>query len=180
MTDVVTTGSQRRDPPPRAGEMETLLGFLQYQRDTLLGKIDGLTVAQFRAAPLPSSLSLAAILKHLALVEESWLVEDFLGQPLGEPWASVDWDADRDWEMHSAADDDPQWLVSRYREAWGVVGRIVAGASPSDESARTARIDGVAHRVSLRWILLHLIEETARHNGHADLIREALDGSTGE
>ncbi len=172
--------SERRDPPAAGTELATIMGFLQYERDTLLRKVDGLSVEQLRSAPTVSTLTLAGLLKHLALVEESWLIEDFLGQPLPEPWASVDWEIDPDWEHTSALVDDPEWLVARYRQAWETVDRSMA-ATPLDHLAvRSTRINGSAEAVSLRWILLHLIEETARHNGHADLIREALDGVTGE
>lgn len=170
----------RVDPVLAGSELDTIMGFLQYQRTTLLRKVEGLTLDQWRAAPTVSRLTLAGLVKHLAFVEESWIVEDFLALPLSQPWASVDWEADRDWEFHSAVDDDPGWLVRRYQQAWQTVDDAVAEASPDDLSARELSMGGVPARVSLRWILLHLVEETARHVGHADLIREAVDGSTGE
>ncbi len=171
---------ERIDPDLNASEMDTLMGFLRYQRATVLRKVEGLTVTQWRARPTVSALSLAGIVKHLAFVEESWILEDFLAQPLPEPWACVDWEADRDWELHSALRDDPRWLVQRYQQTWRTVEEVIEAASPGDLSAHELTVGGIRRRVSLRWILLHLIEETARHNGHADIIREAIDGSTGE
>jgi uncharacterized damage-inducible protein DinB len=172
---------EREDPPAAGTEIETLTGFLQYLRDTVVMKASGLTADQVRATPTVSELSLAGLLKHLALVEESWIIETFRGEPPHEPWASVDWAADRDWDFHSAKADDPAWLVDRYRQAWSAVDAVVRGSRLDDLSVvEPTGADGVRERVSLRWILVHLIEETARHAGHADLIREALDGSTGE
>jgi uncharacterized damage-inducible protein DinB len=117
------------------------------------------------------------LLKHLALVEDSWIQERFLGLPEVEPWASAPWDQDRDWDFHSAADDDPEQLRDLYRAACERTRTAVAAAS-LDDLSRAPRRDG--HHPSLRWILLHLLEETSRHNGHADLLREAIDGEVGE
>lgn len=173
-------GAERRDPPAAAGEKETLVAFLQFHRDTLLAKVSGLSAEQVRTRATVSSLTLAGLLKHLALVEESWLTKDFLGIDAPEPWGSVDFTIDPEWEFRTALEDDPAWLVARYREAWGRVDAIVADAELDALSAAEVRIDDHRERVSLRWILVHLIEETARHNGHADLLREAIDGATGE
>ncbi|MGF1646879.1 MAG: DinB family protein [Kineosporiaceae bacterium] len=171
---------ERIDPPAAAGEKDTLLAFLQFHRDTLLGKVDGLSAERLRTRSTVSSLTLAGLLKHLALVEESWLVERFLGLDIPQPWAEVDFDTDPEWEFRTALGDDPEWLIARYRRAWERVDGIVADADLAALSAEEVRIDDRRERVSLRWILVHLIEETARHNGHADLLREAIDGATGE
>ena len=171
---------ERVDPVLAGSELDTILGFLQYQRVTLLRKVEGLTPQQWRARSTVSELTLAGLVKHLTFVEESWIVEDFLAETLPEPWTSVDWAADPDWELHSALRDDPARLVQRYQQAWHTVAQVVATASADDLSARELTMNGVPVRVSLRWILLHLVEETARHVGHADIIREAIDGSTGE
>jgi uncharacterized damage-inducible protein DinB len=181
MADLVPTAPERLDPRPEWGERDTLLGYLRWQRLTLLHKCQGLTAGQLRTAAVPtSSLTLAGLLKHLALVEESWLVERFRGRPLPEPWAAVDWDADPDWEFRTALHDDPEWLVARYREAWDRVDGIVASSDLDARSVAEVRVDDRREPVSLRWILVHLVEETARHNGHADLLREAIDGTVGE
>ena len=116
----------------------------------------------------------------MALVEDSWFTERFAGQPMPAPFDDVDWDADRDWEFHTAVDDTPAWLLQRYAEACERSRAVVAAADVA-RPARRRRAEPVAARsFTLRWILCHMIEETARHNGHADLLREAIDGATGE
>ncbi|MGF1654971.1 MAG: DinB family protein [Actinomycetales bacterium] len=181
MTSVLPAAPERLDPRPEWDERDLLLGFLRWQRLTLLRKCQGLTAEQLRTAAVPtSSLTLAGLIKHLAFVEESWLVEDFRGDPMPQPWAGVDWDADPDWEFRTALDDSPTWLIDRYHEAWERVDAIVAETDLRALSAAEVRIDDRRERVLLRWILYHLVEETARHNGHADLLREAIDGSVGE
>jgi len=112
------------------------------------------------------------------LVEEDWMEVRFSGLPEREPWASVDWDADPNWEFRTATDFGPEQLHSRYREACRRSRHIVAQAEGLDQLSIKALRDG--RHFSLRWVLLHLIEETARHAGHADFLREAIDGTVGE
>ena len=154
-----------------------LCAFLDYHRATLAWKASGLTQAQM-ATPLPSSsLTIAGLVKHMALVEDSWFTERFAG--LGEGiWAGIDWDADRDWEMHSAVHDTPDDLLALYASACDRSRAIIAAAPTLDQTSVLP--DRSGQHYTLRWILLHLIEETARHNGHVDLLREPLDGLTGE
>ena len=163
-----------------ADERTMLSGFLDYHRATLLWKVSGLTAEQLATAAVPSSnLTLGGLVKHLALVEDSWFTEDFAGLPMPAPFTDVDWDTDRDWEFHTAADDTPQWLVQRYEESCARSRAVVAAAPSLDaRSMAISKSEGVPY--TLRWILLHMIEETARHNGQVDLLREALDGTTGE
>ena len=168
-----------RTDPPQAGDETTLLtAYLGYQRETLLLKTEGLTREQLARAHPPSSLTLAGLLHHLALVEESWAVERFAGQPVPEPWAAVDWDATPDWEFDTAVDLESEVLRERYREAGRRTDAVVAATGDLDALSAQPLRDG--DRFSLRWMLLHLVEETARHAGHADLLREAVDGVTGE
>jgi len=169
----------RTDPALDLGEAEMLSAFLDYHRATLLMKVAGLTQEQLAHTTASSDLTLAALLKHMALVEDSWFTERFAGQPMPPPFDDVDWDADRDWEMHSAVDDTPEWLVQRYEEACERSRAVVAAAGSLDERAR-AGTSRSGEAFTLRWILCHLLEETARHNGHADLLRETIDGRTGE
>jgi hypothetical protein len=111
-------------------------------------------------------------------VEESWFEEDFLGLPPREDWAGVDWAADPDYEFRVALDKEPEWLLERYRTACERARRVAAEAPSLDTvSVKQLRNGGT---FTLRWMMLHLIEETARHAGHADLLREAIDGVTGE
>ena len=102
----------------------------------------------------------------------------YSGQPDREPWAAVDWDADPDWEFRAAASLEPEQLRSRYREACERSRHVAATAADLDRLSVRPLRDG--RRFTLRWVLLHLIEETARHAGHADLLREAIDGTVGE
>ncbi|TFB98946.1 DinB family protein [Cryobacterium sp. HLT2-28] len=170
-------GMDRIDPTPAADEATTLAQFLDYQRATLLGKAEGLDAAGLSRRLPPSTLTLGGLLKHLALVEEHWIQVRFLGRPEQEPWVSVSWEDDPDWEFRTAAQDDSEALRELYRTACDHSRAAVAGV---DLGALSAGVNRAGEHWSLRWILVHLIEETARHNGHADLLREAVDGTVGE
>jgi Protein of unknown function (DUF664) len=168
----------RIDPDPAGPELVMLSQYLDYQRETILSKTDGLTRQQLAQQHPPSQLTLAGLLYHLALVEEDWMEVRFAGLPDREPWASVDWEADPDWEFRTAAQLEPEQLQSRYRQACERSRHVVSGAAGLDQLSARALRDG--RHFALRWVLLHLIEETARHAGHADFLREALDGTVGE
>jgi uncharacterized damage-inducible protein DinB len=170
----------RTDPHPALAEREMLEAFLDYHRETLKMKVAGLTRAQLAQTAAASSLTLAGLVKHMALVEDSWFTERFAGRPMPPPFDTVDWDADPDWELRTAVVDDPAWLVQRYDEACARSRAVVADATSLDQDAVAGRrrIDDAPF--TLRWILCHMIEETARHNGHADVLRESIDGVTGE
>jgi len=179
MTDLDEQG--RPEPPVAADETDTLLGFLEFHRATLAWKCAGLGAAGLRATVGPSSMTLGGLLKHLAYVEDEWFVRALHGRDRQPPWDTVDWSADPDWDWHSAAYDTPEQLVALWQDAVARSRTLVAEALADGGLERLARRtwpDGRAP--SLRWILVHLIEEYARHNGHADLIREAVDGETGE
>jgi len=170
----VTT--DRTYPPSVADEVTTLLSFLDYLRDTLRRQTEGLDAAQLASRLGASALTLGGLLKHLAFVESYWFGHVLAGAEQTEPWASVDWRADRDWDHHSAADDSPAELRAL----------LDAEVAASDAATRAALADGGldtlavrerhGKRPSLRWILVHMVEEYARHCGHADLIRESVDG----
>jgi Protein of unknown function (DUF664) len=168
----------RVDPPTQGDERTLLLAYLEYHRQTLRLKAGGLDAAQLDTALPPSEMTLGGMVKHLGLVENSWLRDRFLGEGLSEPWRSVDWDADWDWDWHSAKDDSPEQIWALYDEMVPDADWVLAAADLDDLSAHPSRRTG--EPFSLRWILLHLIEEYARHNGHADLIRESIDGQVGE
>jgi uncharacterized damage-inducible protein DinB len=170
----------RTDPPDSGPETEQLAAFLDFQRETVLLKCEGLTAEQLRRAAVPTSgLTLGGLLNHLALVEDTWFGERFLGEEPVPPWDAVDWDDDPDWEFRTAADLSPEELRERYRAACERSRAVVRAAGDLDrESVAVSRRTG--EHFDLRWILLHMIEETARHAGHADLLREALDGTVGE
>ena len=168
----------RVDPPTRGDERTLLLAYLDYHRETLRMKAAGLDTAQLDTALPPSEMTLGGMVKHLALVENSWLRDVFLGEGLSEPWRSVDWDADWDWDWHSAKGDSPEQIWALYDEMIADADAVIAGAALDDHATKPSSRTG--EPMSLRWIVLHLIEEYARHNGHADLIRESIDGATGE
>jgi uncharacterized damage-inducible protein DinB len=168
----------RTDPQNTGPELDQLNAFLDLQRATLLLKCEGLTREQFARTHPPSTLTLGGLLNHLALVEDSWFHVRFAGQPEDQRWAGIDWDADPDYEFRTAADDEPDELRRRYTDACARSREVVANAASLDQLSVEARGNG-AH-FDLRWVMLHLIEETARHVGHADLIRESIDGVTGE
>jgi uncharacterized damage-inducible protein DinB len=177
-----TSTDTRVDPPLQGTEVETLRGFLDYHRDTLRRKTEGLTNDQLSATHPPSTMTLGGLLKHLALVEDWWFSVALLDNEAVEPWKSVDWDADGDWEWHSAFEDSPEELRRLFDDAVAAsdrnLERMLAEGGLDTLAARPQRSTG--ERVSLRWILTHMVEEYARHNGHADLIRESIDGVTGE
>ena len=169
----------RCDPPNSGPELVQLTAFLDYQRETVLLKTDGLTREQLGQTLSPSALTLAGLLNHLALVEDSWFPVRFAGLPEQQPWAGIDWDADPDFEFRTATDLDPAELRSRYVDACARSREVVARAADPDQlSVGSSSLTG--RRWDLRWVLLHMIEETARHAGHADLLREAIDGRVGE
>ena len=168
----------RTEPGPDGSELTLLTEYLDYQRGTVLAKTEGLTPAQLTAVHPPSELTHGGLLYHLALVEETWMEVRFGGLPERDPWGTVDWDADPDWEFRTARALDVDHLRARYRQACDRSRQVVAAASGPDQLSARPRRDG--RHFSLRWVLLHLIEETARHAGHADLLREAIDGSVGE
>jgi uncharacterized damage-inducible protein DinB len=168
----------RIDPPETGPEPDQLTAFLELQRATMLLKCEGLTREQFAQPHPPSTLTLGGLLNHLALVEDSWFRVRFSGEPEHERWADIDWDADPEYEFRTAADVEPDELRRRYEEACAQSRAVVAGAQSLDQLSVQPRGNG--NHFDLRWVLLHLIEETARHAGHADLLREAIDGVTGE
>jgi len=168
----------RIDPEPAGTERDLLTQYLDYQRETLLLKVVDLTPEQLREPHPPSELTLAGLLYHLALVEESWLEVRFAGLAERAPWIGVDWEADPNWEFRTATELAPDEVVQRYREACERSRRVVAGATDLGQLSVQPLRDG--RQFSLRWVLLHLVEETARHAGHADLLREAIDGTVGE
>jgi uncharacterized damage-inducible protein DinB len=170
----------RPEPPLGGDETATLLGFLEYQRATLAWKCAGLDAAGLGATVAASSMTLGGLLKHLAYVEEDWFSRWLHGQDRQPPWDTVDWKADPDWDWHPAAGDSPEQLHTLWQDAVACSRSLVTEALADGGLERLARRtwpDGRAP--SLRWILVHMIEEYARHNGHADLIRELEDGAVG-
>jgi uncharacterized damage-inducible protein DinB len=172
---------ERPDPPSDADEADTLLGFLDFQRATLAWKCSGLDSAGLAATVGPSSMTLGGLLKHMAYVEDLWLSRWVRDRERSAPWNTVDWEADQDWDWHSAADDSPEQLNTLWQESIARSRAAVADALAEGDLGQPAkRRDAEGRSPNLRWIICHMIEEYARHNGHADLLRESVDGSTGE
>jgi Protein of unknown function (DUF664) len=169
---------ERVDPPTQGGELTQLRGFLGYHRATLLRKVDGLAAAQLAATLPPSDMTLGGLLKHVAFNEDWWFTCVVAGREYPEPWASVDWDVDADWDWHSAAADTPEQLRELFARCVARTDAVIEAATGPD--ALSVRSSRSGEPFSLRWVLLHMIEEYARHNGHADLIRQSIDGAVGE
>ncbi|MEU3568675.1 DinB family protein [Kitasatospora sp. NPDC036755] len=170
----MTDTDLRVDPPMTADEATTLSTFLDYHRDTLALKCQGLTDDQLRLRSVPpSNLSLLGLVRHMAEVERHWFPSTLLGRDLaGHYWTEEHEDADfDDVDTADVAADLATW------RAEVEAARLATAGLPLDTVAKKPRR---GEPVTLRWILTHMIEEYARHNGHADLLRESIDGSTGE
>ena len=179
MTDLDEQG--RPEPPWEADEAGTLLGFLEFQRATLEWKTKDLDAAGLAATAASSSMTLGGLLKHLAFVEDWWFSVWLRGREGSAPWNTVDWDAHPEWEWRTAADDSPGQLRALWQQNVARSRTAVAEALAEGDLGQLARRPGTyERRPSMRWILCHMIEEYSRHNGHADLIRESVDGLTGE
>jgi uncharacterized damage-inducible protein DinB len=181
VTDAVLDERGRPEPPVDGDETATLLGFLDFQRATLAWKVSGVDAAGMRARIAVSTMTLGGLLKHLALVEDSWFSRSLHGNERAQPWNAVDWSADPDWEWRTAADDTPEQLIGLWQDAVERSRELTTDALADGGMGRAARRQWPDGRApSLRWIVVHMIEEYARHNGHADLLRESIDGATGE
>jgi uncharacterized damage-inducible protein DinB len=174
MTIGVDTNQRPFPPQTDIGELPTLLGYLRHHRWITEWKCSGLTEAQLRARPIPSTgLSLLGLVRHLAEVERSWIRHGVEREPDFHLIWCTEERPDAEFDDVDTAD------VAEAFERWH------EEAAHADEAFNRLPLDHVfvnrhGERFSMRWLLNHLIEENARHNGHADLIREAIDGETGE
>jgi Protein of unknown function (DUF664) len=179
MTELDEQG--RPQPPVAADEAGTLLGFLEYERATLAWKCSGLDTAGLKTTLGPSPMTLGGMLKHLARVEDYWFSYALHARDTAAPWNAVDWKADPDWDWQSAIEEPPDQLFAIWRDATERSRALVTQALiGGDLGQRARRIWPDGKPPSLRWILVTVIDEYARHNGHADLIRESVDGMTGQ
>ncbi|WP_066363620.1 DinB family protein [Herbidospora mongoliensis] len=165
----------RIDPPLAGDERATLIGFLDYQRDTLAWKCEGLTGEQLRLRGVePSSLSLLGLVRHMADVERAWFRIRLNGEDL-PPIFFTDEHPDDDFD---ALDSAPvEEVFATWRTEIETARKISA---ETDLGALMKKPNRAGELMSHRWILAHMLEEYARHNGHADLLRERIDGATGE
>jgi hypothetical protein len=168
--------------PPLAGtEAEHLVGALDRLRTTFRWKADDLDAAGLNTRIATSTLTIGGLLKHLARAEDQIFTVKLSGAPMSPPWDSVDWDAGDDWDFNSAADDAPEelydiWDATIERSRERLSGALADGGL--DQPVHLAWSGG--RHLSLRRLVCDLIEEYGRHTGHADLIREAIDGRVGE
>ncbi|HMG31597.1 MAG TPA: DUF664 domain-containing protein [Jiangellaceae bacterium] len=180
-TNDTTTNDPPWDPPLAGTEVEHLVGALDRLRTTFRWKAGGLDAAGLQARTAASSLTLGGLLKHLAAQEDYAFSTKLSGEPLGAPWDATGWDGDNDWEFTSAADDTPEQLYA----LWD--GAVERSRARLDAALADGGLDQLVHlsapdgrHASLRRLLCDLVEEYGRHTGHADLLREAVDGLVGE
>lgn len=178
--DAMTNDDYWWEPPLAGTEVEQLVGALERLRATFRWKTDGLDAAGLRTRVGASTLTLGGLLKHLSRAEEQMFTRKLSGEPLGPPWDAIDWNTS-EWDFTSAADDSPEELyalwdstIERSRER---LAAALAKGGP-EQSVFVGTSDG--RHANLRRLLCDLIEEYGRHTGHADLIREAVDGRVGE
>jgi uncharacterized damage-inducible protein DinB len=162
----------RIDPPKIADEKTTLLAYLDYHRATLLQKVTGLSDAQAKASPVPSGTSLFGLVAHLTMVERWWFSAVVGDIDMTFPWNDADPDADWAGPPGATLAD----VVALYEDECER-SRVVTAGVDLDALTGTRH---ASHERTVRDVVVHMIEETARHNGHADLLRELADGSVGE
>jgi hypothetical protein len=154
-----------RKPPKLVGnERETLHALLQYQRASLVRKVDGADEGAARRSLVDSGTTLLWLVKHMARAESLWVLHRFAGLDVTIADDTV------------TPEDTVTGAVDTYRATWARVDAVVQAAPSLDEPCHDTSDDGPAN---LRWVLMHLLEETARHAGHADILRELIDGQTG-
>ncbi|MFK8022382.1 MAG: DinB family protein [Ilumatobacter sp.] len=164
------------EPGLLTDERTTLLEFLDYFRSVLLRKGDGLDATQLATPLAPTTLTVGRLIRHMAFVEDYWFSEVITATPL-EPWVSAPWDQDPDWEITTADGMEFATLRCDY-EAACERSRSVMQQIP-DLDHRASGGDPERPR-TVRWVIVHMIEEYARHCGHADLIAESIDGRVGD
>lgn len=171
-----TVANMASEQPVGRSERETLCEFLDYQRQGLIGRLDGLTDQQVRMTPTVSSLSLLSLVKHSAVWERRWFQVIVAGRRVAGEWPEVPdepSEAVEDPTFELAAGDTVASVVAEYRDEIAAANEILAEAD-LDGPCASDKIDE-----NVRWVAIHMIEETARHAGHADIIRETIDGTRG-
>ncbi|MBE1495049.1 putative damage-inducible protein DinB [Amycolatopsis lexingtonensis] len=167
-----TSSKTHRRWPARlaADELRLQLDFLQFLRATAVNKLAGLTTDQAAATPLPTSprMSALGVVKHLTAVERWWLCIEAGGADLPSLWAGT---PDPSWDL--AESDTPESVVAAYRAEWGRAEKALRRLGPDDRTRRRGEF-------TVRWVVAHVVQETARHVGHLDVLRELADGEVGE
>jgi len=168
--------TDRARPAQNAGEREMLTGWLEHHRGILIWKCEDLTAEQLRRRAVPpSTLSLLGLVRHMAEVERGWFQQVFLGKDVPDLYVTS---ADGDADFNGVDQADPAEAVKAFERECAASRQVVAQAPSLDVLSKQAS-ERTGQPWSLRWIVTHMIEEYARHNGHADLLRERVDGKTG-
>jgi Protein of unknown function (DUF664) len=168
-------------PPVDGNETDTLTGSLERMRRTFAWKCGGLDAESTRRTLGPGSVTLGGLLKHMALVEDDLHRKIQGDRPFLPPFDAVDFDADPDWEWRTAAEDSPEELMALWESFVARSRAAIAQAYAEGGPGVLIKVPWPDGRTpSLRRIMVDMIEEYGRHTGHADLIRESIDGETGE
>jgi uncharacterized damage-inducible protein DinB len=169
--------TKRTEPGLHAGEREMLTGWLDYHRATLALKCEGLSDEQLRERSVqPSGLSLIGLVRHLSECERGWFRRCLAGEDLPPLYYS---DEDPDGDFDNVGSADPATVLRTWEQECDLARQAVAAAPDLDTMSKKLS-HSTSEPFSLRWIITHMIEEYARHNGHADLLRERIDGVTGD
>jgi hypothetical protein len=168
-------------PPVDGPEIDTLVGALERNRRTFAWKCSGLHAEAMRRTLGASTMTLGGLVKHLALVEDEYFTRQLAGAAtLTSPFDAVDFDADPDWEWRTSADDSPEQLFALWESCVARSRANVAAAYAAGPDVHTGTAWSSGTTPTLRRLMVDMIEEYARHTGHADLIRESIDGLVGE
>lgn len=168
------SSNERVWPPAGADdELRLLTDFLTFLRSTAVAKVEGLGWADASATPVPTSpvVSALGVLRHLTAVERWWLSIEAGGVELPSLWGA---DADASWRLHEG--DTVESVIAEYRAEWALSEQALKGLGPDDRT----RGDHDGNGRTVRWVLAHLVQETGRHVGHLDFLRELADGQKGE
>ncbi len=167
-------------PQPSEGDpTRLLLGTLDFYRDAIERKLVGLDDSALRSSVVPSGWTPLQLLKHLVFMERRWLRWGFLAEPVERPWGDNE-QAERDAPWHTSADDSLEDLLARMHTGGSATRRIATGTDLAARGAVGGRFDAGVEPPTLAWILVHVLQEYARHAGHLDVVRELADGTTGE
>jgi hypothetical protein len=173
---------ERSDPTYANDEVGMLRSFLDHYRATVRLQASGLTDEQLERTLAPSDMTLGGMLKHLAFVEDYWLSYNLAARGASPPWDTAPWEDDPDWDWHSAAGTTHAELDALLVEAIvrsdACLDAVLAADPDLGQLVARPRDPATGETATVRWVLVHMIEEYARHAGHADLVRQSIDGAT--